>query len=240
MRASAPASGSAGNAVRVALVEDHPRMADLVAAAMVRAGIAVDTYSTCATARHWLPRVPYGAAIVDRGLPDGDGLALLSGLRRADWRVPCLVLTARDAINDRVDGLEQGADDYLPKPFAMDELLARVRALLRRRPTATPLVFEVGDLRIDAVAATVHARDVPLAVSATEFRLLLALAEAANAPCTPTRLIDAAYGPFAETTRNGLDVALHRLRRKLQAAGVRASIVNHRGIGHALAPVHAP
>jgi DNA-binding response OmpR family regulator len=225
--------------VRVALVEDHSRMAELVAAAMARVGIAVDTYATCGAARHWLPRMPYGAAIVDRGLPDGDGLAMLSGLRRAEWRVPCLVLTARDAIHDRVEGLEQGADDYLPKPFAMDELLARVRALLRRRPMPVPLVFEIGGLRIDAQAATVHARGVPIHVSATEFRLLLALAEAGSAPCAPAHLIDAAYGPFAETTRNGLDVALHRLRRKLQAAGACAGIVNHRGIGHALAPVES-
>jgi DNA-binding response OmpR family regulator len=181
----------------------------------------------------------YDVVVLDRDLPGVHGDQICADLVASGALTRVLMLTASGTVADRVDGLSLGADDYLPKPFAMDELLARVRALLRRRPMPVPLVFEIGGLRIDAQAATVHARGVPIHVSATEFRLLLALAEAGSAPCAPAHLIDAAYGPFAETTRNGLDVALHRLRRKLQAAGACAGIVNHRGIGHALAPVES-
>ena len=116
-------------------------MADLIRTALSRAGIASDTYGTSAAARYWLQRQSYAALVLDRGLPDGDGLTMLASLRREGWSVPCLVLTARDALHDRVEGLEHGADDYLPKPFAIEELVARVRALLRRPVAIASRVF---------------------------------------------------------------------------------------------------
>src|SRR5918993_2647163 len=136
--------------MRIAIVEDHPRVADLVRNALERAGFGADVFDTGAAARTWLQRRDYAALVLDRGLPDGDGLSLLAGLRSAGWSVPCLVLTARDAIHDRVAGLDHGADDYLPKPFAIEELLARVRALLRRRASTAPLAFDIGNVHVDA------------------------------------------------------------------------------------------
>ena len=116
---------------RILLVEDHERLARLVSTGLTAAGIATDLVGRIDTAWSALQQLPYGVLVLDRGLPDGDGLVLLQRLRGVGSRIPCLVLTARDALHDRIEGLEAGADDYLPKPFAMDEMVARVRALLR-------------------------------------------------------------------------------------------------------------
>ena len=124
---------------RIALIEDHERLAALVRKALAGAGIEADTFGRVDSAWAALREAPYDALIVDRGLPDGDGLALVRRLREAGHLTPCLMLTARDALHDRIDGLESGADDYLAKPFPMEELVARVRALLRRPgPAAKP------------------------------------------------------------------------------------------------------
>ena len=118
--------------MRLLVIEDETRIAELLVAALARAGFAVDAVGTAADAREALALTAYDAAILDLGLPDGDGLALLAQLRRRGSGVPVLVLTARDAVEDRVAGLDTGADDYLVKPFAMAELVARAKALLRR------------------------------------------------------------------------------------------------------------
>ena len=111
---------------RILLVEDHERLAQLVSSGLSAAGIAVDAVQRIDAAWSALQQVSYGALVLDRGLPDGDGLTLLNRLRMSELSIPCLILSARDALNDRVEGLDAGADDYLPKPFAMDELVARV------------------------------------------------------------------------------------------------------------------
>jgi DNA-binding response OmpR family regulator len=222
--------------VRIAVVEDHPDVADLVRSALDAAGLGADVFETAACARTWLKRSEYAALILGRGLPDGDGLHLLAELRGGGWAVPCLVLTARDALHDRVAGLDHGADDYLAKPFALAELVARVRAILRRRERNTPLVSVVGNVRIDAGAATVLVGGARLCVSPTEYRVLLALAEAEGRMRSPTQVIDSAHGPFAAVSRNGLEVVVHRLRARLAAAGATAAIVNQRGVGYALVP----
>eukprot|EP01137_Pigoraptor_chileana_P033697 Opistho-2@24986 len=131
---------------RILLVEDHERLARLMSKGLTDAGIAVDVVDRIGTAWSALRQLPYRALVLDRGLPDGDGLVLLQRLRSAGVGTPCLVLTARDALHDRVEGLEAGADDYLPKPFAMDEMVARVRALLRRAVDLRPLAPAHGDL----------------------------------------------------------------------------------------------
>jgi DNA-binding response OmpR family regulator len=222
--------------MRIALVEDHPRVAALVRDALARAGLALDVYDTLAAARYWLRRQSYAALVLDRGMPDGDGLELLASLRAEGWTPPCLVLTARDALHDRVDGLEHGADDYLAKPFAIEELIARMRALLRRRPTLSSMRYCVGNVCVDAGAALVCIDDAMVRLPATEYRLLLALAEVEGGMLSHAQSMDAAFGPFAATSRNALDVLLHRLRARLLAHGATASIVNHRGVGHALVP----
>ena len=220
--------------MRIALVEDHARMAEIIRTALSRAGIAADTYGTSAAAGYWLRRQAYAALVLDRGLPDGDGLTLLAGLRQSGWSVPCLVLTARDALHDRVEGLEHGADDYLPKPFAIEELVARVRALLRRPAAMAPQVFAIANLEVDAAAARVRVDGRPLAMGANEFRLVLALADAKGALCSHATLMDAVFGPFVPATRNTLEVALHRLRARLRAHGAEVELINERGVGYAL------
>ncbi|MDO8827582.1 MAG: response regulator [Methylophaga sp.] len=120
---------------RILLLEDHERLARLICQGLVPAGIVVDVFSRMDHALAALQQISYQALVIDRGVPDGDGLSLLRHLRAANNAIPCLVLTARNALNDRVEGLDAGADDYLAKPFAMEEMVARVRALLRRPST---------------------------------------------------------------------------------------------------------
>ena len=209
-------------------------MAALVRTALERAHFTADVYASIAAARYWLPRHAYGALVLDRGLPDGDGLALVAGLRARGCGLPCLVLSARDAIHDRVVGLEHGADDYLPKPFAVEELVARVRALLRRPMQVATRRHVVGNVQVDANAGRADIDGVPLRLAPAEFRLLCTLAEARGTTCAHARLREAAFGPFSEVTHNALEVAIHRLRARLCAQAANVEIVNVRGIGFAL------
>ena len=133
---------------RIALVEDHARLAELITEALQPAGIRADVFQAMEAAWLALREIDYAALVIDRGLPDGDGLDLIKRLRAAGKDVPCLMLTARDALHDRVDGLESGADDYLTKPFPMEELVARVRALLRRPAALRTLQPEYRDVRL--------------------------------------------------------------------------------------------
>src|ERR1700719_3198209 len=142
--------------MRLLVVEGEARITEVLRAALSRAGFAVDSVDTMADARAVIPLAPYDAVILDLGLPDGDGLDLLNELRRAGNLVPVLVLTARDAVEARVTGLDAGADDYLVKPFAMAELIARTKALLRRPGHALGVTLKAGNLSFDPIE-----RDVP-------------------------------------------------------------------------------
>ncbi len=133
---------------RIALVEDHARLAALVRQSLQAAGIPTDVFPTLEAAWRGLQEIDYGALVVDRGLPDGDGLNLVRRLRAAGTGTPCLMLTARDALHDRLEGLDSGADDYLTKPFPMEELVARVRALMRRPAALRALQPRFGDIQL--------------------------------------------------------------------------------------------
>ena len=222
--------------MRIAVVEDHVPMADCIRTALERAGMTVDVYGALDVARYWLQRNSYAALVLDRGMPDGEGLALLAGLRARGCALPCLVLTARDAIHDRVEGLEHGADDYLAKPFAIEELVARVRALLRRSPQLAPRRHVIGNVRIDADSGQVEVGGRALRLTMKEFRLLHVLAEAEGSVRPHAQLRDAVFGTFSETTDNALEVMIHRLRARLRGHGANAAIVNARGMGFALVP----
>ncbi|MFQ3786479.1 response regulator transcription factor [Halomonas sp. A29] len=219
---------------RILLVEDHDRLAQLMRKGLVAAGIAVDVTERIDSAWAAIQQMPYQALILDRGLPDGDGLTLLQKLRSAGLGMPCLVLTARDALHDRVQGLEAGADDYLPKPFAMDEMVARVRALLRRPVAFRSLDSCHGDLTLRSESGALCCGGESVALAPAERHIMQLLLHKPKEVVRRSALEAAAWGLSEAVTPNALDVALHRLRRKLLAIGSRQRIVNVRGLGYAL------
>jgi DNA-binding response OmpR family regulator len=219
---------------RILLVEDHARLARLLSDGLIAAGIAVDAVQRIDAAWSALQQMSYGALVLDRGLPDGDGLTLLKRLRDAELSIPCLVLTARDALSDRVEGLDAGADDYLPKPFAMDELVARVRALLRRPAESLPLEPGRGDLQLRPAQGMLHCGAECVSLAASEMQIMLLLVRKGGDTVRRSALEAAAWGLSEAVTPNALAVALHRIRRKLGAIGSRQKIINVRSLGYAL------
>ena len=221
---------------RIALVEDHERLSTLVRKALATAGIEVDVFDRIASARHAIEETPYGAIVVDRGLPDGDGLSLVRKLRADGNDTPCLMLTARDAVHDRVEGLEAGADDYLAKPFSMEELAARVRALLRRPAAMQSLNPAFGDIQLAPDQGTMSCGAETVTLPSAELQIMLCLVKAEGMVVRRGALEAAAWGLTEAVTPNALDVALHRVRKKLQAIDSTLQLVNVRGHGYALRP----
>ncbi|KIP87568.1 MULTISPECIES: response regulator transcription factor [unclassified Stenotrophomonas] len=219
---------------RIALIEDHPRLASLVERGLGAAGIAVDIYPSVETAWHAIARNGYAAAVIDRGLPDGDGLDLVRRMRAAGNRIPCLMLTARDGLHDRVDGLDAGADDYLPKPFAIEELTARVRALMRRPSELRALDVSHQGLYVKAAEGCMRCGDEQISLAPAELQIILSLVHAGGQVVRRSTLEAAAWGVGEAVTPNALDVALHRLRRKLAAIESGLGVVNVRNLGFAL------
>lgn len=224
---------------RIALIEDHDRLVSLVQRGMVAAGIAVDAFPGVEAAWHAVRAAPYAALIVDRGLPDGDGIELVRRLRAAGHRTPCLLLTARDALRDRVDGLEAGADDYLVKPFEMAELVARVRALMRRPATVRALEVEYLGVRVVPDAGCMVCGEDTISLAPAELQILICLLQAEGRTVRRAALESAGWGVGTAVTPNAVDVALHRLRRKLAAFDGNVGLVNIRGHGFAVRALDA-
>jgi len=220
---------------RVLLVEDHPRLAENIRSALERNGIACDVVSSRQQAAAAMADAQYSALILDRSLPDGDGLDFLSQLRALRESTPCMILTARDGLSDRVSGLEAGADDYLTKPFEVDELLARTRALLRRTQTWVPTEVCFHDLRIAPQTSSIHVGNSQILLSSSELQILVTLAQHQGKVARRSALENAAWGLSAAVTPKALDVAVHRLRGKLSVLHSKSIIINSKGIGYALA-----
>lgn len=225
---------------RILLIEDHPAMRELVARELARSGIAVDAVGGIGEAEACLAQVRYAALVLDRGLPDGDALPWLRRQRARQVLVPCLLLTARDALHDRVDGLEAGADDYLAKPFERDELVARVRALLRRQQAWVVSMPQWAGLVVDPAGARLSCGRSSVNLAPSELQLMLALVRAEGKVVRRSALEAAAWGLTEPVTSNALDVALHRLRRKLEALGTPARLLNTKGVGYSLEPPREP
>jgi DNA-binding response OmpR family regulator len=219
---------------RIALVEDHQRLSALLAKALLNAGIETDIFDRAEPVSLAARDNAYAVLVIDRGLPDGDGLDLVRRLRAAAIRTPCLMLTARDALHDRVEGLESGADDYLTKPFSMDEFVARVRALMRRPPSLQSLTPEFGDISIRPAEGCMACGSEMVTLAPAELQIMVVLIRADGTTVRRSALEAAAWGLSEAVTPNALDVAMHRLKRKLVAINSALQIVNARGYGYAL------
>jgi two-component system response regulator QseB len=218
----------AGAAVRILLVEDDPMIGASVQRGLRDEGHAVDWVRDGVAAELALEAGPYALMLLDLGLPRRDGIEVLSRLRAGGSTLPVLVLTARDAVSDRVRGLDAGADDYLPKPFDLDELGARIRALTRRAQGQASPVLRRGALALDSAAHTVTLADTPVSLSAREFALLEALLAADGKPLSRAQLEARLYGWGEEVESNAVEVHIHALRRKLGTGWIR----NLRGVGY--------
>lgn len=216
--------------MRVLLVEDDPMIGDSLRRGLRLEGFTVDWVKDGRAAELALDTTEYALVLLDLGLPRKDGLSVLRGWRGREVTVPVLVLTARDAVPDRVAGLDSGADDYLVKPFDLSELLARVRALLRRRAGRARDLIELGALRLDVLARAVEYRGQPVALSGREFALLQALAESPGAVLSREQLEERLYGWGEEVESNAVEVHVHNLRRKLNPQLIRTI----RGVGYRL------
>lgn len=214
--------------MRLLLVEDDTLIGEGVRAGLKLAGFTVDWAKDGQAGALAAANGVYDLIVLDLGLPRKDGLALLHELRGKGNDLPVLVLTARDGIGDRVRGLDSGADDYLVKPFDLDELAARLRALLRRRTGRVEAVIRHGPLTLDPVARRVSLRGEPVMLSPREFALLQVLLERPGAVWSREQLEDRLYGWDEEVSSNAIEVHLHHLRRKLGPKSIR----NVRGAGY--------
>ncbi len=221
--------------MRVLVVEDEPRMAQLIAGIVDRAGFVADTAASVADACHALELVPYDAVVLDLGLPDRDGLALLAELRARRSGLPVLVLTARDTLDDRVAGLDAGADDYLVKPFAGTELIARLKALLRRPGHTLGVTLEAGTLSFDTIGREARVNGQPIALARQELAILEHLLRRFGRVVPKALLEEKLYGDGGELGSNAIPVHVHHLRRKLSDAGAECTIHTVRGVGYFVA-----
>ncbi|MBS0221375.1 MAG: response regulator transcription factor [Proteobacteria bacterium] len=218
--------------MRVLLVEDNPELVSLLVKGLSQGGLAADSVGTVGDARLALVAMKYAAIVLDLGLPDEDGLALLREMRRKGDATPVLVLTARDGVTDRVTGLREGADDYLAKPFAMEELVARLQALLRRPGTLLGRKLTFGNVSLDTEGRQVSVGGLAHAFPARETAVLeIFLRRGGNV--APKRLLeDHLFGLSGEVGSNAVEVYVHRLRKMLSDAGATVKIHTVRGVGY--------
>lgn len=225
--------------MHVLLVEDDPLVASGIRAGLMIYDFVVDHVSSIAAARQAMQSVASDLVILDRGLPDGDGMQLLQAWRDQGIATPVLILTARDAVRDRVDGLQCGADDYLVKPFDLDELVARLHALLRRVSGRSQGLTMHGALTLDPNAREVKVSGQVIMLSRRELVLLEAFLHSPRSVLSADQLKDSLYGLSDEVESNALNVHIHHLRRKL-GSGVIETV---RGLGYRLGKpeaVHIP
>lgn len=214
--------------MRILLIEDDAMVGKAMRQGMQAAGMSVDWVTNGRAAVLALANGVYELAVLDLGLPGQDGMEVLRHLRRGGSDIPVIIASARDTGRDAVQGLDAGADDYISKPFDLDELVARVRVQLRRRSGSTSHVLSVGPLTLDPASRRVRQGDEEVALSAREFALLETLMRKPDEVLSRERLEDSVYGWGEEVASNAIEVHLHHLRKKLGAETIR----NVRGVGY--------
>jgi two-component system OmpR family response regulator len=220
--------------MRILVVDDEPKLASVVARALREDGHAADVASRGEDVLWMAQATPYDAIVLDVMLPGVDGLEVLRRLRHDAVWTPVLLLTARDAVADRVGGLDAGADDYLVKPFSLSELLARLRAVARRGPVERPVTLQVGDLRLDPAAHRAWRGDVELRLSAREFALLELLMRRPGETLSRFQILNGVWDMSFESKSNVVDVYVRYLREKVDRPFGLSSIETVRGVGYRL------
>jgi len=223
--------------MRLLIVEDEERIAELVRSALVKAGFTVDVLSRALDADAAVRSVSYDAIILDLGLPDGEGLSVLDGMRSRSDMTPVLVLTARDSVEDRVLGLNTGADDYLVKPFAATELVARTKALLRRPGHALGVVLEAGNVVFDTVGREARVNGAAVSLARRELAVLEHLLRRLGRVVPKSVLEEKLYGNDEEPESNTIPVHISNLRKRLMEAGADVEIHTVRGVGYLLTEI---
>ncbi|MGB1146383.1 MAG: response regulator [Alphaproteobacteria bacterium] len=218
--------------MRALLVEDNPVLADGVGRSFAAAGLTLEHAGDLSDARAFLRDFDVDIVLLDLTLPDGDGLTLLGEIRQRGDMTPVLILTARDAVQDRVAGLDQGADDYLTKPFALDELMARARALVRRQAGNQKAEIAIGPLSIDTAARVARLDATDIDLPRREFACLSILATNANAVVSKDALISALYDNADPPAPNAIEVIISRVRKRLVHPAIELRTV--RGVGYML------
>lgn len=222
--------------MRLLIVEDNRRLAELIGTSLKEQAFVVDSVANVGAASAALRLASYDLILLDLALPDADGEVILRSLRASGQPTPVLVMTARADVVHRVRVLNEGADDYLVKPFTLEELLARVRALLRRPPQITGHVHQAGNVVLDSRSLFAHVDGLAADLPRLEFAVLAALMQSQGRLLPKKKLEDAAYSFDSEVTANALEAVISRLRRRLEALGANVTITSMRGLGYILTP----
>ena len=218
--------------MRILIVEDNADLALLVTAGLKTAGYLADHVSTVADGRRALTLNRYDLLILDLGLPDADGLTLLRDIRQAQDSIPALVLTARAGVADRVEGLRSGADDYLAKPFAFEELLARIEALLRRARQMTDAILFISNLSLDTSNRQAFVDEKPIALNLREISVLEILLRRKDRVVPKNMFEDKLFGLSGDGSPNAVEVYVYRLRKQLSDHGAKVKVNTVRGVGY--------
>jgi DNA-binding response OmpR family regulator len=218
--------------VKILIVEDQVRLADFLMKSLSGRAYTVKCALNCAQARDALCESSYDAIVLDIGLPDGDGFELLRQWRSGGFNEPVLILSARDTVQDRIKGLDLGADDYLPKPFSLEELLARVRSLLRRHTGTKKTVLEHRGLQLDLLSCSVSLNGEPLEMTSREYALLEIFMQNPGRILPRTLICEKIWDSQGDADANLLDVYMSRLRAKLESASTQPFFHTIRGVGY--------